>query len=145
MAGSQNLHLCRKISSDCTHQLEISDSSRDSSIYVRGCLTLTLGLTVALVLAEILNVVQVFTPAQLPKLLLFVTVVQQPASRKCQKTRVKPENTWVFRGVFSGITRTWTPRRSSWVTGRPSLLLFSRPNVSYCCWGAPLLLFCCYC
>ena len=31
------------------------------------------------------------------------------------------------------------------VTARPrSLLLFSRPNVSYCCWGAPLL-FCCYC
>ena len=30
-------------------------------------------------------------------------------------------------------------------TARPrSLLLFSRPNVSYCCWGAPLLL-CCYC
>ena len=32
-------------------------------------------------------------------LLLFVTVVtvvQRSASRKCQKTRVKPENTWVF-------------------------------------------------
>ena len=31
MARSQNLHLCRKISSDCTHQLEISDSSRAST------------------------------------------------------------------------------------------------------------------
>ena len=42
-----------------------------------------------------------------PKLLLFVTVVtvvQWSASRKCQKTRVKPENTWVFLQVFSGIT-----------------------------------------
>ena len=32
MARSQNLHLCRKISSDCTHQLEISDSSRASTL-----------------------------------------------------------------------------------------------------------------
>ena len=39
--------------------------------------------------------------------------------------------------VSSGITRTG--QRSSWVTARPSLLLFSRPNVSYCCWGAQLL------
>ena len=67
--------------------------------------TLTLGLTVALLLAEILNVVQHFVSPQ-PKLLLFVTVVtvvQWSASRKCQKTRVKPENTWVFPRVFSGI------------------------------------------
>ena len=66
-----------------------------------------------------------------PMLLLFVTVVT-----------VVQRSARGFR-VFSGITRTgrW---RSSWVTARPSLLLFSRPNVSYCCWGAPLL-FCCYC
>ena len=81
-----------------------------------------------------------------PMLLLFVTVVtvvQRPASRKWQNPRLKPEKTWGFPGIFGYITRTgrW---RSSWVTARPSLLLFSRPNVSYCCWGAPLL-FCCYC
>ena len=32
MARSQNLHLCRKITSDCTHQLDISDSSRASTL-----------------------------------------------------------------------------------------------------------------
>ena len=60
-----------------------------------------MGLTVALVLAEILNVVQVFTPAHM--LLLFVTVVtvvQRSASRKCQTPRVIPENTWEFPGIF---------------------------------------------
>jgi len=43
-------------------------------------------------------------------LLLFVTVVtvvQRPASRKRQKTRVKPENTWVFPGIF-GYYPHWT-------------------------------------
>jgi len=36
----------------------------------------------------------------------------------------------------------WTLRSSWGTTIRPSFLLFSGPNVSYCCWGAPLL-FCC--
>ena len=43
-------------------------------------------------------------------LLLFVTVVtvvQRPASRKWQKTRVKPENTWGFPGIF-GYYPHWT-------------------------------------
>jgi len=43
-------------------------------------------------------------------LLLFVTVdtvVQRPASRKRLKNRVKPENTWVFPGIF-GYYPHWT-------------------------------------
>jgi len=43
-------------------------------------------------------------------LLLFVTVVtvvQRPASRKSPKNRVKPENTWVFPGIF-GYYPHWT-------------------------------------
>jgi len=43
-------------------------------------------------------------------LLLFVTVVtvvQRSASRKCQKPRVNPENTWVFPGIF-GYYPHWT-------------------------------------
>ena len=66
-----------------------------------------MGLTVALVLAEILNVVQVFTPAMLLLFVTVVTVVQRPASRKRQKTRVNPENTWVFPGIF-GYYPHWT-------------------------------------
>ena len=56
--------------------------------------------------AEILNVVQV---SPQPMLLLFVTVVtvvQRSASRKCQKTRVKPENTWGFPGIFGYYPQT---------------------------------------
>ena len=79
-----------------------------------------------------------------PKLLLFVTVVtvvQWSASRKCQKTRVKPENTWGFPGIFGYYPHwtLWRSRRGS-LPGLPYsllLMLFSRPNVSYCCWGAP--------
>ena len=70
-----------------------------------------MGLTVALLLAEILNVVQVFTPAHAVTVVTVVTVVQRPASgkrRKWQKTRVKPEeNTWVFPGIF-GYYPHWT-------------------------------------
>ena len=50
------------------------------------------------------------SPMCQPKLLLFVTVVtvvQRPASRKWQKTRVKPENTWDFPGIF-GYYPHWT-------------------------------------
>ena len=69
----------------------------------QSCL-ITLGLTVALIVAEILNVVQVFTPAAQPHaLLLFVTVVtvvQRPASRKWQNPRVNPENTWVVKQLY---------------------------------------------
>ena len=59
-------------------------------------------------LAEILSTL--FKCSHQPKLLLFVTVVtvvQWSASRKCQKTRVKPENTWVFPGIF-GYYPHWT-------------------------------------
>ena len=58
--------------------------------------------TVALLLAEILNVIQVFSPAQAVLFVTVVTVVNTKhslccsaatASRKCQKTRVNPENT----------------------------------------------------
>jgi len=76
----------------------------------------------ALVLAEILNVVQVFTTAHAVTVVTIVTVVQRSASRKWQKTRVKPENTWGVSRVFLGITRTgrW---RSSWVTARAFLIV----------------------
>ena len=59
-----------------------------------------------------------------PKLLLFVTVVtvvQRPASRKWQKTRVKPENTWDFPGIF-GYYPHWTRDRRG-----------SLPGLPYCC------------
>ena len=64
-----------------------------------------------------------------PKLLLFVTVVtvvQRPASRKWQKTRVKPENTWGFPGIF-GYYPHWTLEIQI-VVGRGSL-----PGLPYCC------------
>ena len=93
-----------------------------------------------------------------PKLLLFVTVVtvvQWSASRKCQKTRVKPENTRGtrkypgFPGIF-GYYPHWTLEI---VVGHCQafliicLLLFSRPNVSYCFVGEPhcCSVHCCYC
>jgi len=57
------------------------------------------------VLVEILNVVQVFTPAQ--ELLLFVTLVTV-VQQKLPKTRVTPEKTWGFPGIF-GYYPHWTP------------------------------------
>ena len=51
-----------------------------------------------------------------------VAVVQRSASRKYQKTRVKPENTWDFRVFVSGIALDAGDRRGT-VTARPSLLL----------------------
>jgi len=73
------------------------------------------------------------------------------SKQKIAKKRVKPENTRVtrkypgFPRVFSGITHCTLEIVVGHCQGRPSLLLsFNRPNVSYCCWGAPLL-FCCYC
>ena len=59
-------------------------------------------------------------------LLLFVTVVtvvQRSASRKCQKTRVKPENTWGFPGIFG-----YYPHCGRWRDRRGSL-----PGLPYCC------------
>ena len=52
------------------------------------------------------------------------------SKQKMPKTPgVNPENTRGGPGIF-GYYPHWT-LGSSWVTGRPSLLLFSRPNVSY--------------
>ena len=63
-------------------------------------------------------------------LLLFVTVVTvvlllfsgQQASRKCQKTRVKPENTWVFSGIFGYYPHLEAGDRRG-----------SLPGLPYCC------------
>ena len=104
-------------------------------------------------LAEILNVVQVFTPAHaaLHRLLLLLLLLllfsdQRSASRK--KMPKKPgktalENTWVFPGKF-GYYRHWTLEIVVGRTARPSLLLFSRPNViTIVVGGDPTELFCC--
>ena len=60
-----------------------------------------------------------------PMLLLFVTVVtvvQRSASRKCQKTRVKPKNTWVFPGIFRVLPALDAGDRRG-----------SLPGLPYCC------------
>ena len=62
-------------------------------------------------LAEILNVVQVFTPAFAVTVCYCCYCCSAVSKQKGQKTRVKPENTWGFQ-VFSGkagrITRSRT-------------------------------------
>ena len=60
-----------------------------------------------------------------PKLLLFVTVVtvvQWSASRKCQKTRVNPENTVGFPGCFRVLPALDAGDRRG-----------SLPGLPYCC------------
>ena len=74
-------------------------------------------------LAEILNVVQVFTTAHAVTVVTIVTVVQRrSASRKWQKTRVKPENTWSFPGIF-GYYPHWTLE----------IVVGHCPGLPYCC------------
>ena len=65
------------------------------------------GLTVALVLAEILNVVQVFTPAHAVTVCYCCYCCSAASKQKMAKKRVKPENTWVFPGIF-GYYPHWT-------------------------------------
>ena len=56
--------------------------------------------TVALVLAEILNVVQVFTPAHAVTVCYCCYCCSAVSKQKMPKIRVKPENTWVFPGTL---------------------------------------------
>ena len=110
-----------------------------------GCQTLTLGLTVALLLAELLNVVQVFSPAQAVTVLLLLLLLFSGQQAENAKTPGKTRKYLGFPGYFRVLPALDAGDRRGSLPGLPySLLLFSRPNVSYCCWGAPLL-FCCYC
>ena len=80
-----------------------------------------MGLTVALVLAEILNVVQVFTPAfAVTVCYTVVTVVQRSASRK--KNPGKPRKYLGFPGYFRVLPALDAGDRRG-----------SLPGLPYCC------------
>ena len=84
------------------------------------------GLTVALVLAEILNVVQVFTPAHAVTVVTVVTVVQRPA-RACSEEKMakNPGKTRKYLG-FSGYFRVLPALDAGDRRG-------SLPGLPYCC------------
>ena len=88
---------------------ELCESYLVSYLLYLELLTLILGLTVALVLAEILNVVQVFTPAHAVTVCYCCYCCSAASKQKTAKNRVKPENTWISR-VFTifGYYPHWT-------------------------------------
>ena len=81
-----------------------------------------MGLTVALVLAEILNVVQVFTPAHAVTVCYCCYCCSAVSKQKMPKYRVKPENTWGFPGIFGYYPHLEAGDRRG-----------SLPGLPYCC------------
>ena len=73
-----------------------------------GCLTLIWGLTVALLLAEILNVVQVFTPAHAVNVCYCCYCCSAASKQKMAKKPGKTRKYLEFSGYFRVLPAHWT-------------------------------------